>query len=90
MSGLKRKAPTDIEPSSFEQELKRIHQTHGLSKTKTVIISSSVLFLGKSKESWARPELKSISPRENSLGTKVDIVAVFKPFNIMFFSLTTG
>lgn len=31
-SGLKRKAPSEIEPSNFEQELQRIHQSHGLSK----------------------------------------------------------
>lgn len=36
-----------------------------------------ITFVGKSKEAWARPQLKSISPRENSLGTKMDIVGVF-------------
>lgn len=36
MSSLKRKAPTDIEPSTFEDELKRINQAHGLRKQKEV------------------------------------------------------
>ena len=30
MSGLKRKAPTDIEPSTFERELQEINKVHGL------------------------------------------------------------
>ena len=36
-NGLKRKAPTDLEPSQFEQELQRIHQEHGLRNSLIII-----------------------------------------------------
>lgn len=47
--------------------------------------------VGKSKEAWARPELKSISPRENSLSTTaaVDIVGLFNHL-IFLLSLPAG
>ena len=34
---MKRRAPNEIEPSTFEQELQRIHQDHGLSNQKFFI-----------------------------------------------------
>lgn len=78
MSAAKRKAPNDtVAPSSFEHELKRIDQSHGLRKCFLILICFTLsFFVGKSKEAWKRPELAPLSPREEALSTKTHILII--------------
>ena len=74
-AGLKRKAPTDSEPSTFERELELINHRHGLRKRAIELfrLDDCIIctVLGKSRDAWARPELKPLNPREQSLGNRV-------------------